>query len=181
MGIISASTRAALPAAPERLIAEALRFGDADGERAVQVEGLKVGPHKPEPNYLHDVVMTLLRPTEAFTPESVIYRIDSDRPLKMTVAEFTARAFEDSSRVEFFVSDDRKTWVKCGQFDNRWQNAYPQSIDSKAWRNPPQFVDLSTAVAGKRRFYLKMTLHVNAADERYCVGSLRVITEGAAP
>jgi hypothetical protein len=79
MGIISASTRAALPAAPERLIAEALRFGDADGERAVQVEGLKVGPHKPEPNYLHDVVMTLLRPVQAFTPESVIYRIDSDR------------------------------------------------------------------------------------------------------
>jgi hypothetical protein len=25
-----------------------------------------------------------------------------------------------------------------------------------------------------------MTLHVNAADERYCVDALRVITEGAA-
>jgi hypothetical protein len=150
-------------------------------QRAVQVDGLKVGPHKPEPNYLHNVVMPLLRPTQAFTPESVIYLIESDRPLKMTVAEFTARAFEDSSRVEFFVSDDQKTWVKCGQFDNRWQNAYPQSIDSKAWRNPPQFVDLSAGVAGKTRFFLKMTLHVNAADERYCVGSLRVITEGSSP
>ena len=32
-------------------------------------------------------------------------------------------------------------------------------IVSQAWRNPLQFFDLSAAVAGKSRFYLKMTLH----------------------
>ena len=145
--------------------------------RTLAHEGLTVGQHKPEPNYLYNVSMQMMRPSRHFMPGTVIYEIKSPEPLKTTVVEFTARAFEDSSRVEFFVSQDETNWIKCGQFDNSWQNAYPQSIDSKSWKNPPQFIDLSAAVEGRRNFRLKVVLQVNSADERFCVGGVRVIAE----
>jgi hypothetical protein len=151
--------------------------GDQWKNKTLAREGVTVGPHKPEPNYLHDVSMQLMRPTRHFEPGSVVYEIESPRPLKTTVVEFTARAFEDSSRVEFFISQDGKSWIKCGQFDNSWQNPYPQSINSKSWKNPPQFIDLTSAVEGCRSFQLKLVLRVNSADERFCVGGVRVITE----
>lgn len=151
--------------------------GDQWKARTLAHEGITVGQHKPEPNYLHEVSMQLMRPTKHFEPGSVVYEIKAPEPLKTTVVEFTARAFEDSSRVEFFVSEDGKSWTKCGQFDNSWQNAYPQSINSKAWKNPPQFIDLTAAVAGRQSFQLKVVLRVNSADERFCLGSLKVLTE----
>ena len=121
--------------------------------------------------------MNLLRPTEYFKPGFICYSVVSDQPLKTTVVEFTARAFEDSSSVEFLVSDDQKNWTRAGVFDNTWQNANPQSIDSKVMRLPWQFLDLTPHVQGKSRFYLKAVLRVNSADERFCVGAIRVVTE----
>jgi hypothetical protein len=146
-------------------------------EKTTSVEGIDVKLHKPEPNYLTKVELRLLRPTEAFVPGSVVYRIENDRPLATTAVEFTARAFEDSSRVEFLVSDDGKRWVKCGQFDNTWQNNISQQLKDL----PSQFVDLTPAVQGKTSFYLKVQLAVNSADDRFCVGRLKVLTEGVFP
>ena len=151
--------------------------GDQWKARPLAYQGITVGQHRPEPNYLHKVSMQLMRPAEHFEPGSVVYEITAPEPLKMTVIEFTARAFEDSSRVEFFTSEDGKSWTKCGQFDNSWQNAYPQSINSKAWRNPPQFINLTGTVVGRKSFQLKVVLRVNSADERFCLGSLKVLTE----
>jgi hypothetical protein len=143
--------------------------------RAVSVDGVDVKPHKPEPNYLYNVVKRLLRPTQAYRLGNVVYRITSDRPLAGTSVEFTARAFEDSSRVTFLVStDDGATWTSCGQFDNTWQNCYSQQLDDL----PPSFIDLSAAVQGKTAFLLKVELAVSDADERYCLGRIRVLSEG---
>jgi hypothetical protein len=142
---------------------------------------LRVGPHIPEPNYLHDISLQLLRPTEAFVEGWVSYRVQGQTPLDMTVVEFAARAFEDSSAVDFLISDDAVAWTFCGRFDNTWQNSYPQSINSKAWRNPRQFIDLTPMVRGKTGFYLKMVLRVNPADERFCVEALRVLTSVSVP
>jgi hypothetical protein len=143
---------------------------------ATASSNLHLGPHIPEPNYLHDVTLQLLRPTKAFVDGWVSYEVFSADPLKLTVVEFAARAFEDSSSVEFLVSDDLVNWTTCGRFDNTWQNSYPQSTNSKAWRNPPQFMDLTPQVQGKIRFFLKMVLRAHPADARFCVESLRVIT-----
>ncbi len=148
---------------------------------AVSVQGLAVKPHKPEPNYLHDLVVPLLRPEKPFEPGSVIYRVRFDRPLKATVVEFTARAFEDSSAVEFSVSTDGVQWISCGRFDNSWQNSYAQSAQGKPWSNPWKFMDLTPAVQGRTEFLLKATLRVHSADERFCVGQIRVVTEETAP
>lgn len=147
--------------------------GDEWKAKAVAVEGLDVRLHKPEPNYLTKVQLRLLRPVAAFVPGIVTYHIAHDRPLSTTVVEFTARAFEDSSRVAFWVSDDARTWTKLGQFDNTWQNSYSQQLTSL----PLQFIDLTPAVLGKKEFYLKVELSVNSADERFCVGRLRVVAE----
>lgn len=146
-------------------------------ETPVAIDGIVVGPHKAEPNYLHEVVMQLMRPTRSYREGSVVYRVTSDRPLGMTVAEFGARAYEDSSRVDMSVStDDGHTWTNCGRFDNTWQNCYPQSMDNYAWKNPPQFIDLTSAVTGHHQFLLKMSLCVGSADERFCVSMLRVVS-----
>ncbi len=145
--------------------------------RAVSVEGLVVAMHKAEPNYQHEAQAPLLRPAKHFVPGSIIYRITSDQPLKSTAVEFQARAFEDSSTLDFSVSrDDGVTWIPCGRFGNTWQNSYPQGVtDFK--RMPWQFIDLTKAVNGANGFLLKATLTVNAADERYCVSAIRVVTE----
>ncbi len=147
--------------------------GDEWKAKTVSVEGVSVRLHKPEPNYLTKVELRLLRPLAAFVPGRVIYRVTHDRPLATTAVEFTARAFEDSSRVEFWVSDDARAWTKLGQFDNTWQNNISQQLTDL----PAQFIDLTPAVMGKKEFYLKVQLAVNSADERFCVGRLRVITE----
>lgn len=144
--------------------------------KAMASSNLHLGPHIPEPNYLHDISLQLLRPTEAFVDGWVSYEVRSENPLGLTVVEFAARAFEDSSAVEFLISDDQVRWTACGRFDNTWQNSYPQSINSKAWRNPPQFMNLTPQVRGKTTFFLKMVLRANPADARFCVESLRVVT-----
>jgi hypothetical protein len=130
-------------------------YDDSWKNTAVMTDKVDVIPHHPEPNYLSQIVLQLLRPTESFTPGSVVYKIDSDKPLKTTVVEFYARSFEDSSAVEFHVSDDNITYVKCGQFDNSWQNSFSQSIDSKTWNFPYQFIEITDNVKGKSRFLLK--------------------------
>lgn len=154
--------------------------GDEWKARAVRLDGIDVRPHKPEPNYLYDVVIPLLRPTRFFQPGSVVYAVKHDRRLGTTALEFAARAFEDSSVAAFSVSTDGVTWTPVGQFDNTWQNNYPQSTDSKKWNFPPQMVDLTEAVRGQEAFFLKITLTVGDADERFCFGRFRVITEGHA-
>lgn len=154
--------------------------GGAWRKKAVEVNGVDVIPHKPEPNYLYDVVIPLLRPTRFFQPGHIVYRVASAAPLGTTALEFAARAFEDSSAVQFFTSPDGKTWTKVGQFDNTWLNNYPQSIDSKTWRFPPQVVDLTENVRGLREFFLKIQLTCGDADDRFCFGRFRVIgAEGA--
>jgi hypothetical protein len=140
-------------------------------------EGLDVTAHHPEPNYLAQISMQLLRPTTAFDTGTIVYHINSESTLKNTVVEFTARAFEDSSVVEFWVSADNKMWEKSGQFDNTWQNNIPQSINSKTMSLPWQFIDISPWVKDRKDFYLKLVLRVNSADERYCVAAVRVVTE----
>jgi hypothetical protein len=95
--------------------------------------------------------------------------------------EFAARAFEDSGRVEFMVSPDGKEWTKVGQFDNTWQNNYPQSTDSKSWKFPPQVVDLTPAVKGLEEFQLKIQLTCGDADDRFCFGRFRVLTAEGKP
>lgn len=145
-------------------------------KNATSCHQLFVGPHIPEPNYLHDISLQLLRPTTAFEDAWVTYRVAGKHPFGLTVVEFSARAFEDSSAVDFLVSDDQVTWNPCGRFDNTWQNSYPQSTNSKAWRNPPQFIDLTQSVGGRTEFFLKMVLKVHPADARFCVEALRVIT-----
>lgn len=137
-------------------------------DRAVSVEGLAVTLHKPEPNYLYNVQKRLLRPSQAFVPGSVVYRITSEKPLGEAAVEFTARAFEDSSRVEFQISDDGIQWTPVGRFDNTWQNCYSQMLDQL----PPNFISLGSRVAGKKAFYLKMQLVAGDADQRYCVGRI---------
>lgn len=146
-------------------------------KKAIFSEALEVTNHHPEPNYLAHIAMQLLRPTQAFDPGTVVYKIHREKAFKNTVVEFTARAFEDSSTVEFWVSEDNKNWSKSGQFDNTWQNNIPQSIDSKTMSLPWQFIDVSPWVKGQSEFYLKMVLRVNSADERYCVAAVRVVTE----
>lgn len=154
--------------------------GDEWKVRAFRIDGVDVQPHKPEPNYLYDVVIRLLRPTGFFQPGNVVYKVEQDQPLGTTALEFAARAFEDSSIVAFSVSADGDTWTPVGQFDNTWQNNYPQSTDSKSWRFPPQMVDMTNAVKGLHSFYLKIALSVGDADERFCFGGFRVITEAPA-
>jgi len=145
-------------------------------KKPVEITGVDVVPHKPEPNYLYDVVIPLLRPTQFFQPGHIVYRVKSEKALGSTALEFAARAFEDSSKVEFFTSPDGHTWAKAGQFDNTWQNNYPQSTDSKTWRFPPQVVDLTEHVQGRRDFYLKIQLTCGDADDRFCFGRFRVIS-----
>lgn len=145
-------------------------------KKPTEITGVDVVPHKPEPNYLYDVVIPLLRPTHFFQPGHIVYKVKSEKPLGSTALEFAARAFEDSSRVEFFTSRDGQTWAKAGQFDNTWQNNYPQSTDSKTWKFPPQVVDLTEHVQGRREFYLKIQLTCGDADDRFCFGRFRVIS-----
>lgn len=151
--------------------------------KAVYANKIDVSDHRPEPNYLQHIVMRVLRPQQAFDPGEVVYKISSPKQLKNTVIQFTARAFEDSSAVEFWLSDNEnggekgQDWKKCGQFDNTWQNNIPQSIDSKVMSLPWQFIDISDEAKGKKEFYLKLRLLVNSADERYCVGAVRVVSE----
>lgn len=141
------------------------------------VAGVDVVDHRPEPNYLYEVVMRLLRPTAFFEAGELVCQISQEQPFATTVVEFTARAFEDSSAVEFFVSTNGgATWTKVGRFDNTWQNNIPQSTNSRVWKFPPQFVDLTAAVSGHRTFLLKARLTVGDADERFCMGALRVLT-----
>ena len=140
---------------------------------AVEVRGVDVVPHKPEPNYLYKVVKRLLRPVQPFAPGHVIYRFEQDHPFGETAVEFSARAFEDASRVTIFASVDGQYWIRCGQFDNTWQNNISQVLDDLPW----QFVDLTPVARGQRRFFLKMELAVHEADGRYCVARVRVATE----
>jgi hypothetical protein len=144
---------------------------------AVSVDGLHLRPHKPEPNYLHEIIKPLVRPVKAFEPGSVVYRVRSDQPLKTTVVEFSARAFEDSTALNFAVSLDGRTWTECSRFDNRWLNSYPQPAQFGPWTMPWKFVDLSPHVAGQTEFFVKLTFRVNSADERACLSALRVVTE----
>jgi hypothetical protein len=142
--------------------------------RTLEVNGLEVIPHRPEPNYLYDVVVRMLRPTEPFVPGQVIYRIESGQPLGATALEFAARAFEDSSVAEFFVSADGKEWSKCGQFDSRWPNSYSQSLRDL----PPMTLDQTPAVKGFSGFFLKLQLTTGDADGRFCFARFRVLTSG---
>ena len=145
--------------------------------RAVSVDGLVVAMHKAEPNYMHEAQSPLLRPAQHFVPGSIVYQVVSDQPLKSTVAEFQARSFEDSSTVDFSVScDEGKTWKKCGRFGNTWQNSYPQGVTDFS-KMPWQFIDLTKQVSGEKSFLLKITMAVNSADERFCVSSVRVVSE----
>jgi hypothetical protein len=152
---------------------------DAWRGRALAVEGLAVTDHKPEPNYLYDLSLRLLRPTAPFVPGSVTYRIAAgELALGRTALEFTARAFEDSSVVAFQVStDDGATWTPVGRFDNTWQNCYSQQLKSL----PPNIIDITEAVRGRTGFLLRMQLVVGDADQRFCVGRLAVRSESAAP
>lgn len=150
-------------------------------QKPIKISGVNVIPHKPEPNYLYDVVIPLLRPTNFFEPGSVTYLVESEQPLGTTALEFAARAFEDTSRVEFFTSSDGDSWQKVGQFDNTWQNSYPQSTDSKTWRFPPRAIDLTAHVHGKKRFFLKIQLFCGDADDRFCFGRFRVLTSANFP
>ena len=149
---------------------------DSWWKKTVSVEGVDVIGHRPEPNYLHNVVIRLLRPTEWFKPGSVVYQVKSETPLGDTSLEFYARAFEDSSSVEFFTSPDGRKWTKVGRFDNTWQNNIPQSPNSKTWKFPPQTVDLTSSVKGLKDFYLKISLTTGDADDRFCFGGFRVLT-----
>jgi hypothetical protein len=148
--------------------------GDEWKARAQTVSGVAVTLHKAEPNYQFRTAVRFLRPTAAFQPGHVIYKISSDRPLGVTAVEFTARAFEDSSAVVFSVSRDGQTWTSCGRFDNSWLNPISQALPNL----PPQTVDLTPAVRGAQAFYLKVELAVHDADERFCFGRVRVLTEG---
>jgi hypothetical protein len=42
---------------------------------------------------------------------------------------------------------------------------------------PYQFIDLSPAVRGLKKFHLKIEMAANSADHRFCVAKLRVATE----
>ena len=147
--------------------------GDEWKDDAIEIAGLDVPPHKPEPNYLYKVVKRFMRPQKPLVPGHVIYAFEDEKSFGETAVEFSARAFEDSSRVTFFVSLDGENWVRCGQFDNTWQNNISQVLDDIPW----QFVDLTPVVKGHSRFFLKMELAVHDADERYGVVRLRVATE----
>jgi hypothetical protein len=149
---------------------------DAWRKKTTSIDRVDVINHRPEPNYLHNVVIRLLRPTTWFQPGSVVYQVKSETPLGDTALEFNARAFEDSSRVEFFTSLDGKKWTKVGQFDNTWQNNIPQSPNSKTWKFPPQTVDLTPSVKGLKDFYLKISLTTGDADDRFCFGGFRVLS-----
>lgn len=149
---------------------------DTDGswkKAASEIRDADVRPHKPEPNYLYRVEIPMLRPVEAFKPGSVTYHITSENPLGTTVAEVAARAFDDSSHVTIWTSPDGKTWSRCGQFDNTWQNNISQNLNGL----PYQFIDLTPSVHGLKSFYLKMEMAANSADHRFCVAKLRVATE----
>lgn len=129
--------------------------------------------HKPEPNYLYRVEMPLLRPLKPFLPGSVTYNVQNDAPLGTTVLEIAARAFDDSSRITVYTSPDGIEWTRCGQFDNTWQNNISQNLDNL----PFQFIDLTPAVQGLKKFHLKIEMAANSADHRFCVAKLRVATE----
>ncbi len=129
--------------------------------------------HKPEPNYLYRVEMPLLRPLKPFLPGSVTYNVLNDAPLGTTVLEIAARAFDDSSRITVYTSPDGIEWTRCGQFDNTWQNNISQNLDNL----PFQFIDLTPAVQGLKKFHLKIEMAANSADHRFCVAKLRVATE----
>jgi hypothetical protein len=164
---------------PTRVLLEedyTLANDDAWRKKTTSIDGVDVINHRPEPNYLHNVVIRLLRPTTWFQPGSVVYQVKSETPLGDTALEFNARAFEDSSRVEFFTSPDGKKWTKVGQFDNTWQNNIPQSPNSKTWKFPPQTVDLTPSVKGLKDFYLKISLTTGDADDRFCFGGFRVLS-----
>lgn len=150
-------------------------------KKTISLEGVDVIDHRPEPNYLHNVVIRLKRPTKWFTPGSVVYQVKSDTPLGDTSLEFYARAFEDSSSVEFFTSPDGANWTQVGRFDNTWQNNIPQSPNSKTWKFPPQSVDLTSSVKGLKDFYLKISLTTGDADDRFCFGGFRVLTADTHP
>jgi hypothetical protein len=117
--------------------------------------------------------MPLLRPLKPFLPGSVTYLIQNEKSLGTTVVEIAARAFEDSSRVTVYTSPDGVEWMRCGQFDNTWQNNISQNLDEL----PYQFIDMTSSVQGLKKFYLKIEMTMNPADHRFCVAKLRVATE----
>ena len=148
--------------------------GDAWRAACVSATDVVVASHNVEPHN-GKTMNVVMRPAKAFLPGSVVYRVSSEKPLAATYCTFTARAFDDSSMVEFAVSTDGgTTWTTCGRFDNSWQNSYPQGI--REWKIDAQSIDLGPAVTGKMEFLLRATLRVNAADERYGLGSLGVVT-----
>jgi len=139
---------------------------------------VEVREHRPEPNYLYKLWFSVMRPERGFEPGHVIYDIKAGEPLGTTAVEFTARAFEDSSRVTFFVSTDGgETWTECGRFDNTWQNNISQELKNQ----PPQAIDLTPAVRGHEAFLLKVELVTHPDDGRFCLRTLAVRTEGTLP
>lgn len=148
--------------------------GDDWRKACVSASDVVVASHNVEPHN-GKTMNVVMRPTRAFLPGTVTYQITSERALRATYATFSARAFDDSSSVEFAVSTDGGTsWTTCGRFDNSWQNSYPQGI--RDWNIPSQSIDLTAAVAGKQEFLLRATLRVNAADERFALGRIGVMT-----
>jgi hypothetical protein len=148
--------------------------GDDWRAAAQSADGVVVKRHNPEPHN-GDNHSFLMRPAQPFEPGTVVYKVTSERPLGMTVLEFSARVYDDSSLIDFAASKDGgATWVACGRFDNTWQNCYAQSV--RPWKVPWNFIDLTPVASGRTDLLVKLTMRVNPADERMALGRIRVMT-----
>jgi hypothetical protein len=144
-------------------------------EGVVESNGAVVEPHALDPSYLADFIKPVLYPTEPFTPGSVVYKIEWEKPFGRTAVEYMGRVFEDSSRVEFFVSADKHTWTKCWQFDNGCLSYMP--LGDYPDDGPWTFFDVSRQVEGKQSFYLKVQVTRHADDHRFGLMRIRVVSQ----
>lgn len=159
-------------------------FGTSKGDSwrapCVSANGVAVVQHNSEPNNGKSTNLLML-PERPFVPGTVVYRITSQTPLGLTSCVFAARAFDDSSGIDFLASiDGGATWTPCGRFDNSYQNSYPQGTGPN-YAIARQYIDLTTAVAGKQEFLLRLDLRVHSADGRFGLGYLEVSCADSPP
>jgi hypothetical protein len=147
--------------------------GDDWKKELVTVNQAVVEPHALDPSYIPNYIKTVLYPSAPFEPGYVVYKLQRSKPFERVAVEYMGRIFEDSSRVEFFVSSDNQTWSKCWQFDNSRLSYMPlgEFPDNGPWT----FFDVSNKVKGLNAFYLKIQLTRHADDQRFGMTRVRVV------
>lgn len=147
---------------PVRLLLDEDYVGNPEGweQRALEVEGLHVADYRGHKLY----------PKENFVPGHVVYRVNSEEPLRQTAVGFTGRLImRPGNRVTFYVRTPKHhDWRKCGEYTT----ATP---GSNSWPSL-KIVNITEFVKGETAFDLKVEM-VTVNTSWCAIGSLQIRTE----